>query len=117
MRCDVVGVRSGREKEDELLVVRVVSRSVCLGDFDGEGVVGAEHVRAENHELLVGRETGVGLEAVVVLRHVDEFLRLEVAALGQIGADRAFAGNGVGAKEKNPRRMVVAVAAEKFSVG
>jgi len=94
-----------------------VGRSVPFLDFDGERVIRAEHVRSEDHVFLVRGETGVGLESVIVLRHVDQFLGLEVATMNQVRADRAFAGHAVRTKKKDPGRVVVAVATEKFSIG
>src|SRR5271157_2198380 len=51
-------------------------RSPGLGHFDGEDVGRAEHVGTEHHPLPVGREADVGFQAVVVLRHVHQPLRM-----------------------------------------
>src|ERR1700738_1229613 len=61
-------------------------------DFYRDDVAGAEHVGGEDDELFVGREADVGLEAVVVVGHVDEVFGVEDAGLPEVGiVERAFA--------------------------
>jgi hypothetical protein len=97
-----------------------------LGDFDGEGVAGAEDVGGEEDELFVGAEADVGFERVVLLRHVDEVTCLHEAGLDEAGlVDFGWDGAFVWFEEFDPLAVfgfgdlgiVAAVAAKDLVVG
>lgn len=62
---------------------------LCFLYLYAEDVGWTEHVGAEDDHLAVRREAYVGFEGVVVLRHVDQALRVEHAGLHEVLALQA----------------------------
>ena len=69
-----------------------------FGDLDGEDVGGSKHVGPEHHPFLVGREAHVGLQAVLMPRHIHQALGPEDAWLDEARVLGAAIGNGLGAE-------------------
>ena len=50
-------------------------------NLDGEDVAGAKHVAGKDDELLIGREAHIGLQTVIVVRHIDQMLGMKDSRL------------------------------------